>query len=94
MGYILGTPPLSNSWIVSIIWVYIALNRTPNIDCYWGGSTQAISGLAGNGESNGEEVVQWNGSCVYSGVYGDDHAYSAMHCRIKAAFAHVLLFMH
>ena len=24
-------PPLSNSCIISIIWLYIALNRTPNI---------------------------------------------------------------
>ena len=29
-------PPLSNSWIRSIIWLYIALNRTPSTDCYWG----------------------------------------------------------
>ena len=28
-------PPLSNSWIIVIIRLYIALNRTPNIDCYW-----------------------------------------------------------
>ena len=28
-------PPLSNSWIITIIWLYMALNRTPNIDCYW-----------------------------------------------------------
>ena len=36
-------PPLSNSWIIIIIWLYIALHRTPNIDCYWGGgSTQTI----------------------------------------------------
>ena len=34
-------PPLSNSWIIITIWL-IALNRTPNIDCYWGGSTQTI----------------------------------------------------
>ena len=27
-------PPLSNSWIIGIIWLYIALNRTHNIDCY------------------------------------------------------------
>ena len=27
--------PLSSSWIISIIWLYIGLNRTPNIDCYW-----------------------------------------------------------
>ena len=30
----LGTAPLTNSWIITIIWLYIALNRTPNIDCY------------------------------------------------------------
>ena len=28
-------PPLSNSWIILIMWLYKALNRTPNIDCYW-----------------------------------------------------------
>ena len=27
-------PPSSNSWIVFIIGLYIALNRTHNIDCY------------------------------------------------------------
>ena len=26
--------PLSNSWIILIIWLYIAVNRTPIIDCY------------------------------------------------------------
>ena len=36
-------PPLSNSWIISIIGLYIALNGTPNIDCYLGGgSTQSM----------------------------------------------------
>ena len=35
-------PPLSNSWIIVIIWLYIALNRTPNMDCYWEGSTQHV----------------------------------------------------
>ena len=30
-------PPLSNSWIINIIWLYKTLNRTPNRDCYWGG---------------------------------------------------------
>ena len=25
-------PPLSNSWIITIIWLYIALNRTPNLN--------------------------------------------------------------
>ena len=30
-------PPLSNSWIISIICLYIALKRIPNMDCYWVG---------------------------------------------------------
>ena len=34
----LGTAPLSNSWIIIIIGFYIALSRTPNIDCYWVGA--------------------------------------------------------
>ena len=32
VGWVL--PPLSNSWVMIIVWVYIALSRTPNIDCY------------------------------------------------------------
>ena len=40
-GFKLGTAPLSNSWIIIIIWLYIALKRTPNIDCYWVGGLQA-----------------------------------------------------
>ena len=37
-------PPRSSSWIISIIWLYLALNRTPTIGCYWGGggSTQGL----------------------------------------------------
>ena len=35
-------PPHSNSWIIIIIGLYIAFNRTPNVDCYWGGSTQCV----------------------------------------------------
>ena len=31
-------PHLSNSWIMAIIWLYIALNSTPDIDCYWLGA--------------------------------------------------------
>ena len=31
----LGTAPLSNSWMIILIWLYIALNRTPNVDCCW-----------------------------------------------------------
>ena len=37
-GQTLGTAPFSNSWILIIIGLYIALNRTPNIDCYWVGA--------------------------------------------------------
>ena len=33
--HIFSTAPPSNSWIIGIIWLYLALNRTPNIDCYW-----------------------------------------------------------
>ena len=43
IGWVL--PPRSNSWIINVIWLYIALNRTPTIDCYWGGSTQSRGGL-------------------------------------------------
>ena len=31
-------PPCSNSWIIFIIKLYTALNRTPNIDCSWVGA--------------------------------------------------------
>ena len=43
LGFRLSTaPPLSNSWIIIIIWLYIALNRTPNIDCYWVGAVPKV----------------------------------------------------
>ena len=35
-------PPLSNSWIINVISLYIALNRTPNIDCYWVGAVPKV----------------------------------------------------
>ena len=47
LGGILGTAPLSNSWIMIIIWFYIALNRTPNIDCYWVGAVRNLGGIQG-----------------------------------------------
>ena len=34
--------PLSSSWIIIIIRLYIALNRTPDIDLVVGGSTQVL----------------------------------------------------
>ena len=40
----LGNVPLSNSWIIVLIWLCKALNRTPNIDSYWvGGCTQVLA---------------------------------------------------
>ena len=36
-------PPLSNSWIINIIWLYIALDRTPNMDCYWVGAVPNLN---------------------------------------------------
>ena len=33
---------LSNSWIIHILWSYIAINRTPNIDCYWVGAVPKV----------------------------------------------------
>ena len=41
----MGTAPLSNSWIISIIWLYIALNRTPTVDCYWVGAVPKVHPL-------------------------------------------------
>ena len=35
--------PLSSSWLINIIWLYMALHRTPNIDCYWVGAVPKIS---------------------------------------------------
>ena len=40
LGWVL--PPLSNSWMIFIVWLYIALNRTPNIDCYWVGAVPKV----------------------------------------------------
>ena len=40
--YRLGTASPSNSWIIIIIWLYIALNRNPNIDCYWVGAVPKV----------------------------------------------------
>ena len=45
LGSRLDTAPLSNSWIIIMIWLYIGLKRTPNIDCYWGGGGGSIQGL-------------------------------------------------
>ena len=41
--YRLGTAPLGNSWIIIRTWLYIALNRTPNIDCFWVGAVPNLN---------------------------------------------------
>ena len=33
---------VSNSWIRIIMWLYIALKRTPSIDCYWVGAVPKV----------------------------------------------------
>ena len=43
--YTKGIAALSNSWIIFLIWLYIALNRTPNMDCYWVGAVPKIYAL-------------------------------------------------
>ena len=35
--------PLTNSWIITIIGLHKALNRTPNIDCYWVGAVPNLN---------------------------------------------------
>ena len=35
-------PPSVTVWIINMIWFYIALNRTPSIDCYWGGGSTQV----------------------------------------------------
>ena len=42
LGFRLDTAPPTNSWILIIIGLYIALNRTPNINCYWGGAVPKV----------------------------------------------------
>ena len=43
LGHLVTKGALSNSWIITIIWWYIALNRTPNIDCYWVGAVPKVN---------------------------------------------------
>ena len=33
------------SWIIKIVWLYIALTRTPNMDCYGGGASTQVLGF-------------------------------------------------
>ena len=35
-------PPLSNSWVIFIIWIYGALNSSPNTDCYCMGAVPNV----------------------------------------------------
>ena len=66
-------PPLSNSWIIVIIWLYVALNRTPNVDCYWGGSTQIIAFIIHTPRG---EFVQPPQSIYALSIYLSAHIYN------------------
>ena len=61
----------SNSWIRIIIWLYIALNRTPNKNCYWGGSTQTIlkSNLKGDYSPS---ILGFEGSQLLHHIFLED----------------------
>ena len=37
-------PSLTNTWIIVIVGLYMALQRTPNIDCYWVGAVPKVWG--------------------------------------------------
>ena len=43
LGWIL--PPIRNSWLITIIGLYIALNRTPNLNCYWVGAVPNVQNI-------------------------------------------------
>ena len=61
LGFRLGTaPPLSNSWLILIIWLYIALNRTPDIDCYW---VEAVPKFQALGFRSALMIRRCEGSC-------------------------------
>ena len=40
-------PPLTNSWIILLTWINTALNRTPNMDCYWVGAVPKLEACNG-----------------------------------------------
>ena len=66
--YTLDTAPVSNSWIIFIIWIHIALNRTPNIDCYWGGGQYASYTVVSITKVLGPRAFA-RGSVVTSGMH-------------------------
>ena len=55
-------PPLSSSWIIiRIIWLHIALNRTPYIDCYWVGAVPKVClAWVGSHDSSGLLLRNFN----------------------------------
>ena len=69
-------PPLSNSWIIAIIWLYIALNRTPNIACYWGG---------GGGSTQGLRIVRYIPKSRAVGLDGHRQSLAVLPCKPQYA---------
>ena len=71
LGWVL--PPLSNSWIINILWLYIAVNRTLNIDFYGGrgGSTQGFGVYGLGSEGFLEQGLSYLGVCKVDGpIFG------------------------
>ena len=60
-----------------LIWLYIALNRTPSIDCYWGGSsTQTIPHLSLPKKRQGSSPNNPKMATVKKKDYGIDEDYN------------------
>ena len=65
IAYLLGPfPLLSNSWIIGVIWLYVALHSTPNIDCYWVGAVPNIFVMLGTSNRRSYDIGNYLGSTV------------------------------
>ena len=62
-------PPLSNSWVILIIWLYIALNRTPNIDCYWVGAVPKLYNNSALKALNQSQEISFKQQSLNLGYY-------------------------
>ena len=71
---------------MTIIWLYIARNRTPNIDCYWGeggGSTQGLGFRVSGGDPVlAPELPRPKTASVALGICTKIHAYTHTHIYI------------
>ena len=89
LGY---CPPLTNGWITNILWLYLALNRTPTIDCYWGwGSTQCSSPFSPNITPASASSHRWSPPPTISGNETNIHMYIIYTCVYMCI--HVYIYM-